>query len=115
MSNNAVGVVYHQLHLFLTEATWDVASVNERRLEVMQQYNQSLIEGVFTLIIDDLVQQESGKKTAGFSRQCIRKMGRRDNEVVVVTTHLYNGVKSRRLDVELYQHARILTGGKAEV
>lgn len=98
----------------MTEATWDVASINERRLEVMQQCNQSLIGGVFTLIIDDLGQQKSGKKTAGVGRQCIRTMGKRDNEVVVVTTHLYNGVKIRRLDVEFYQHARILTGGKAE-
>lgn len=31
MSNNAVGVVYHQLHHFLTEATWDAQKVNERK------------------------------------------------------------------------------------
>ena len=31
MSNNAVGVVYHQLHHFLTEAAWDAQKVNERK------------------------------------------------------------------------------------
>jgi SRSO17 transposase len=30
-----------------------------------------------------------------------------------VTTHLYDGVKSLPLDVELYQHASSLAGGKA--
>ena len=31
MSNNAVGVGYHQLHHFLTEAAWDAQKVNERK------------------------------------------------------------------------------------
>ena len=31
MSTNAVGVVYHQLHHFLTEAAWDAQKVNERK------------------------------------------------------------------------------------
>ncbi len=34
MSNKAVGVVNHQLHNFLIEATWDAALVNERLLQV---------------------------------------------------------------------------------
>lgn len=114
MSNNAVGVVYHQLHHFLTEATWDGAFVNERRVEVMQQCNQSLLKGIFTLIRDDLGQRKIGNKTAGVGRQYIGEMGKTDNGIVVVTAHLYDGVKSRWLDVKLYQHARTLTGSKAE-
>ena len=33
---------------------------------------------------------------------------------MVVTTHLYDGVKSLPLDVELYQHASSLAAGKAD-
>jgi SRSO17 transposase len=50
MSNNAVGVVYHQLHHFLTEATWDAERLNERRLQVIQQCNQTKLKRGFTLI-----------------------------------------------------------------
>jgi SRSO17 transposase len=114
MSNNAVGVVYHQLHHFLTEATWDAERLNERRKEVMQECNQTKLKRGFTLIIDDSGHRKSGKETAGVGRQYIGEVGKTDNGVVVVTTHLYDGVKSLPLDVELYQHASSLAGGKAD-
>jgi SRSO17 transposase len=114
MSNNAVGVVYHQLHHFLTEATWDADRLNERRKEVMQECNQTKLKRGFTLIIDDSGHRKSGKETAGVGRQYIGEVGKTDNGVVVVTTHLYDGVKSLPLDVELYQHASSLAGGKAD-
>src|ERR671932_324055 len=37
IANNAVGVTYHRLHHFLTEAPWSSLEVNERRLLVMNQ------------------------------------------------------------------------------
>ena len=114
MSNNAVSVVYHQLHHFLTEATRDADLLNERRLQVMQQCNQTKLKRGFTLIIDDSGHRKSGKETAEVGRQYIEEVGKTDNGVVVVTTHLYDGVKSLPLDVELYQHASSLAGGKAD-
>jgi hypothetical protein len=114
MSNNAVGVVYHQLHHFLTEATWDAQKVNERRLQVMQQCSQTKINRGFTLIIDDSGHRKSGKSTDGIGRQYIGEIGKTDNGVVVVTTHLYDGVKSLPLDAELYQHATSLPEGKED-
>lgn len=114
MSNNAVGVVYHQLHHFLTEATWDSEKVNERRLQVMQQCRQTKIKRGFTLIIDDSGHRKSGKSTDGVGRQYIGEIGKTENGVVLVTTHLYDGVKSLPLDVELYQHASSLPGGKQD-
>lgn len=114
MSNNAVGVVYHQLHHFLTEATWDAQKVNERRLQVMQQCSQTKIKRGFTLIIDDSGHRKSGKSTDGIGRQYIGEIGKTDNGVVVVTTHLYDGVKSLPLDAELYQHASSLPEGKED-
>ena len=107
-----MGVIYHQLHHFLTEATWDAQKVNERRLQVMQQCSQTKIKRGFTLIIDDSGHRKSGKQTAGIGRQYIGEIGKTDNGVVMVTTHLYDGVKSLPLDVELYQHASSLPEGK---
>ena len=114
MSNNAVGVVYHQLHYFLTEATWDAASANEGGLEVMQQSNQSLIKGGFTLIRDDSRHRKSSKKTVGVGRQYIGEIGETNNRIVVGTTHLYDGLTSLPLNIKLYQHARTLTKGKVD-
>ena len=42
MARDAVGVTYHKLHHFLTEANWSAEKINERRLEVM---NKSLNRG----------------------------------------------------------------------
>jgi SRSO17 transposase len=112
MSNNAVGVVYNQLHHFLTEATWDAQKVNECRLQVMQQCSQTKIKRGFTLIIDDSGHRKSGSCTAGIGRQYIGEIGKTDSGVVLVTTHLYDGVKSLPLDVELDQHASSLASGK---
>jgi len=61
ISNNAVGVVYHQLHHFLTEAAWDSEKANERRLQVMQQCSQTKVRRGFTLIIDDSEQRKSAE------------------------------------------------------
>src|SRR4028119_711146 len=114
MSNNAVGVVYHQLHHFLTEAAWDAQKINERRLQVMQQCSQTRVRRGFTLIIDDSGHRKSGKETAGIGRQYIGEIGKTEKGIVVVTTHLYDGVKSLPLDVELYQHASSLAEGKQD-
>lgn len=47
MASNAVGVDYHKLHHFLTEAPWSATAVNERRLLVMNQCNQTRISKGF--------------------------------------------------------------------
>ena len=112
MSRDCVGVTYNRLHHFLTEAPGNAQQVNQRRLQVMQQCRQTHISRGFTLIIDDSGHRKSGHLTAGVGRQYIGEIGKTDNGVVVVTTHLYDGVKSLPLDVELYQHAHSLPQGK---
>lgn len=47
-------------------------------------------------------------------RQYIGEIGKTDNGIVVVTTHLYDGRKSLPLDIELYQHANSLPEGKKD-
>ena len=115
MASNAVGVTYHRLHHFLTEAPWSVEQVNERRLNVMNQCSQSRISRGFTLIVDDSGHRKSGNFTVGVGRQYIGEIGKTDNGIVVVTTHLYDGKKSLPLDIELYQHASSLPQGKKDL
>jgi SRSO17 transposase len=114
MASNAIEVTYHRLHHFLTEAPWSSSQVNERRLEIMNKCSQTRISRGFSLIIDDSGHRKSGNFTAGVGRQYIGEIGKTDNGIVVVTTHLYDGRKSLPLDIELYQHADSLAEGKQD-
>src|ERR687885_2640967 len=114
MANNAVGVTYHRLHHFLTEAPWSAPEVNERRLQVMNKCSQTKISRGFTLIVDDSGHRKRGNFTQGVGRQYIGEIGKTENGIVVVTTHLYDGSKSLPLDIELYQHASSLPEGKKD-
>lgn len=105
IADNTVGVVYNRLHHFLTESPWDAEQINQRRLELMNQCSQTRISRGFTLIIDDSGHRKSGNFTDGVGRQYIGEVGKTDNGLVAVTTHLYDGKKSVPLDVALYQHA----------
>jgi SRSO17 transposase len=114
MAANAVGVTYHKLHHFLTAAPWSAMELNQRRLEVMNQCHQTKISRGFSLIIDDSGHRKSGNFTEVVGRQYIGEIGKTENGVVAVTSHLYDGIKSLPLDVELYQKADSLPGGKAD-
>ena len=114
MAANAVGVTYHKLHHFLTAAPWSALELNQRRLEVMNQCRQTKINQGFSLIIDDSGHRKSGNFTEVVGRQYIGEIGKTENGVVAVTSHLYDGIKSLPLDVELYQKADSLPGGKAD-
>ncbi|NJP22063.1 MAG: IS701 family transposase [Hydrococcus sp. CRU_1_1] len=114
MANSSVGVVYNRLHHFLTDAPWSAHQINERRLEVMNKCSQTRISQGFALILDDSGDRKSGNFTSGVGRQYIGEIGKTDNGIVVVTTHLYDGKKSLPLDLELYQHASSLPEGKKD-
>ena len=112
MASDCIGVTYHKLHHFLTEATWSAEKINQRRLEVMDRCSQTRISEGFSLIVDDSGHRKSGNFTAGVGRQYIGEIGKTDNGNVVVTTHLYDGKKSLPLDI--YQHASSLPEGKKD-
>jgi SRSO17 transposase len=112
LSDNNLGVIYNRLHHFLTDAPWSASKINERRLEVMNKCSQTRISRGFSLILDDSGHRKSGNFTEGVGRQYLGEIGKTDNGIVMVTTHLYDGKKSLPLDVELYQHATALPEGK---
>jgi SRSO17 transposase len=80
----------------------------------MNKCSQTRISRGFSLIIDDSGHRKSGNFTDGVGRQYIGEIGKTDNGIVVVTTHLYDGRKSLPLDLELYQHADSLPEGKQD-
>lgn len=114
MAANAIGVTYHKLHHFLTAAPWSFSELNQRRLEVMNQCHQTKISQGFSLIIDDSGHRKSGNFTEVVGRQYIGEIGKTENGVVAVTSHLYDGIKSLPLDIELYQKADSLPEGNAD-
>ena len=114
MAANSVGVTYHKLHHFLTEAPWSAMELNQRRLEVMNQCRQTKINRGFSLIVDDSGHRKSGNFTEVVGRQYIGEIGKTENGVVAVTSHLYDGIKSLPLDIELYQKADSLPKGNAD-
>ena len=88
MAENTLGVTYHRLHHFSTEAPWSSSQVNDRQLEIMNKCSQRRITREFSLIIDDSVHRETGNFRDGVGRQYnIGEIGKRDTGIVVVTTH----------------------------
>jgi SRSO17 transposase len=88
MAENALGLTYHPLHHFLTAAPWSSSQVNEGRLEIMNKCSHRRITRGFSFIIDDSVHGKSGNFRDGVGRQYIGEIGKRDNGIVVVITHL---------------------------
>jgi SRSO17 transposase len=114
MAEDTVDVSYHSLRHFLVRASWDEQEINNRRLEVMKSCRQTKPSTGFSLIIDDSGHRKSGNFTSGVGRQYIGEIGKTDNGIVVVTSHLYDGTKSLPLDIELYQHSNSLPEGKKD-
>lgn len=112
IANNNVDVTYHKLHHFLTESTWKYEQINEKRLDIINSCRQTQIRRNFSLIIDDSGHRKSGNFTDCVARQYIGQIGKTDNGNVIVTTHMYDGIRSFPLDVELYQKSENYTQGK---
>lgn len=114
IASNTVEGSYNSLRHFLNEAPWNVEQLNNRRLEVMSQCRQTTPSRGFTLIVDDSGHRKSGDTTDGVGRQYIGEIGKTDNGIVLLSTHLYDGVRRLPLDVALYQHASSLAQGKED-
>jgi SRSO17 transposase len=80
----------------------------------MNKCSQRRITRGFSFIIDDSVHRKSGNFRDGVGRQYFEEIGKRDNGIVVVTTHLYDGSESLSLDIELYHQGDSLPKGKQD-
>ena len=114
ISDNAVGVEYEPLHHFMTDSPWSWSKMNEHRLQIIAQCRQTKISRSFSLIVDDSGHRKSGNFTDCVGRQYIGEIGKTDNGNVIVTTHLYDGIRSFPLDVELYEKAENFEKGEED-
>ncbi len=114
MADNSYVLVYNRLHHFMTDAPWQESKVNECRIEIVNKRQQTKVRKRFALIVDDSGHRKSGNFTDGVGRQYIGEIGKIDNGIVTVTTHIYDGKKSLPLDLKLYQHANSLPEGKKD-
>lgn len=112
VSEGTVNSSYHQLRHFLTGSPWSELAMNEERLDVMMSCRQTKPASNFTMIVDDSGHRKSGKETDGVGRQYLGEIGKTDRGMVMVTTHLYDGIRNIPLDVEIYKSASSLEGGK---
>ena len=112
MASNNLDITYHKLHHFLTESPGQYEKINEQRLQIINNYRQSRFTRNFALIIDDSGHRKAGNFTDCVGRQYIGEIGKTDNGNVIVTTHIYDGVRSFPLDLELSQKADHLPDGK---
>lgn len=111
---NTIGVSYCNVHHFIHDSPWDSDELNNRRINIMWQIGQTRPKHGFKLIIDDSGHRKSGHATDGVGRQYIGQMGKIENGMVEVTTHIYDGIRGFPLDVEMYRPAGTLQGGKSD-
>lgn len=104
MTNNFIGASSDNIYYFISLASGNESLINKRRLQIMNSCNQRKIRNGFALIIDDSGHRKSGNFTSGVARQYIGEIGKTDKVIVMVTTHLDDGVRSLPLDVELYHY-----------
>lgn len=109
---NTVGAGYYNLHHFIHDAPWDAATLNDRRIDVIWQTRQTRPAVGFKLILDDSGHRKSGTATEGVGRQYIGQIGKVDNGMVEVTTHIYDGTRGYPLDVCMYVPASGFEKGK---
>jgi hypothetical protein len=112
IASSTVGVGYYNLHHFLHDSPWDSEELNDRRLQVLWQIRQTRPRQNFKLIIDDSGHRKSGRATEGVGRQYIGQVGKVDNGMVEVTTHIYDGIRGIPVDVAMYKPASSLEKGK---
>lgn len=109
---NTVGAGYYNLHHFIHDAPWDAAMLNDRRIDVIWQTRQTRPAVGFKLILDDSGHRKSGAATEGVGRQYIGQIGKVDNGMVEVTSHIYDGTRGYPLDVCMYVPASGFEKGK---
>src|SRR3954471_8451353 len=103
-----------RLQWFLSEASWDVASVNAQRLALLSDTPATRPHAAGVLVLDDTGDRKAGTKTAHVARQDLGSGGKIDHGIVAGTTvggdeHVYSP-----LHLQPYTPARRLPRGKAD-
>ena len=111
---NTVGGSYFNLHHFIHDSPWSAEELNDRRIDLIWQTRQTRPSKGFKLILDDSGHRKSGTSTEGVGRQYIGQIGKVDNGMVEVTSHIYDGIRGYPLDVAMYRPASNFEKGKED-
>ncbi len=101
-----------QLQYFLSEATWDAAALNARRLAGLLADPATRPHADGVLVVDDTGDRKDGTKTAHVARQYLGVLGKVDNGIVAVTSLWADERVYYPLHVEPYTPAPRLPKGK---
>lgn len=103
-----------QLQWFLSESTWDVAAITQRRIDMVRTdpCTAPCDDGV--LVVDETGDRKDGTKTAHIGRQYLANLGKIDNGVVSVSTLWADARVYYPLEVEPYTPAHHFEQGKTD-
>jgi SRSO17 transposase len=90
------------LNRFLTESNWDEEEVNEKRIELLQKYDQSKWNENGVVSIDDSIVHKTGEKIEGVDYVYDHCENKSVLGFDVVTSHYVDEKKDYPLDVRLY-------------
>jgi SRSO17 transposase len=103
-----------QLQYFLSEATWDGAAVDARRLAGLLADAATRPHADGVLVLDDTGDRKDGTKTAHVARQYLGSIGKVDNGIVAVTSLWADERVYWPVHVEPYTPAPRLPGGRRD-
>jgi DDE superfamily endonuclease len=103
-----------RLQFFLSESPWDLASVNERRLELLFTDPATAPHPDGVLVLDETGDRKEGTKTAHVARQYLGSLGKTDNGIVAVSSLWADPSIYYPLHVAPYTPAARLPKGKAD-
>ncbi|MBW4434716.1 MAG: IS701 family transposase [Pelatocladus maniniholoensis HA4357-MV3] len=96
------------LHHFLTESSWEIKGLVERRLSL----TLSMLKGeTFILLIDETVDKKKGNSTDYVSRQYIGNLGKVENGLVSVNAYGVLGTIVFPLTFKIFKPKTTLTEG----
>jgi SRSO17 transposase len=103
-----------KLQWFLSESTWDVAAVTQRRIEVLRSDPSTAPSEDGVLVVDETGDRKDGTQTAHVGRQYLANLGKIDNGVVSVSTLWADARVYYPLEVEPYTPAHYFEQGKSD-
>ena len=103
-----------RLQSFLSESTWALHTVNQRRLEILLTDPATRPHEAGALILDETGDRKAGTKTAHVARQYLGSVGKVDHGIVAVTSLWADERLYYPLHVQPYEPAQRLPKGKKD-
>jgi SRSO17 transposase len=103
-----------KLQWFLSESTWDVGAVTQRRIELLRSDPSTAPSEDGVLVVDETGDRKDGTRTAHVGRQYLANLGKIDNGVVSVSTLWADARVYYPLEVVPYTPAHHFEQGKSD-